>query len=111
VRGTLESSAEEHATVELPKESLEKVMAELSRLGKLLDDDRLWDPLDVGRYFGISRNSVYAQVDAGALPCVRVGGLLKFDPDKIRSIGKGELKPEGNGRQTALPVPHASRKG
>jgi hypothetical protein len=97
VRGTLDSAGEEAATVELPRESLAQVMAELSRLGMLLDDDRLWDPLDVARYFGISRNSVYAQVDAGTLPCVRVGGLLKFDPAKIRSIGRGELNNDAEG--------------
>jgi hypothetical protein len=27
----------------------------------------------------LSRNSVYAQVDAGTFPCVRIGGLLKRD--------------------------------
>ena len=88
-----------------------KIATELGRPGKLLEEDRLWDPFDVGRYLGISRNSVYAQVDAGTLPCVRVGGLLKFDPVKIRAIGKGEQRPEGAGRITALPVRPGTKRG
>ena len=111
VRSTLDAANEERQTVEVPKDALAKVASELGRLGKLLDEDRLWDPLDVARYLGVSRNSVYAQVDAGALPCIRIGGLLKFDPVKVRAIGKGELRAEGKGRVAALPVAGGSRKG
>lgn len=104
VRGALDAVHDQGPTVEVPKDALVKVAKELGRLGMLLDEDRLWDPLDVARYLGVSRNSVYAQVDAGTLPCVRIGGLLKFDPVKIRAIGIGEMRPEGKGRVTALPV-------
>ena len=103
VRGALDGVGDERSTVEVPKDALVKVATELRRLGTMLDEDRLWDPLDVARYLGVSRNSVYAQVDAGTLPCIRIGGLLKFDAVKIRAIGKGEQRPEGKGRVTALP--------
>jgi hypothetical protein len=104
VRGAIESIEEQREAIEVPRALLERIASELSRLSSILEEDRLWDPLDVGRFFGISRNSVYAQVDAGTLPCVRIGGLLKFDPVKIRAIGRGELRPEGRGRVAALPV-------
>jgi excisionase family DNA binding protein len=50
----------------------------------------LWDALDVARYLKASRNWVYQQADAGKLPSVRMGGLRRFDPDKIRAFGSGE---------------------
>jgi excisionase family DNA binding protein len=50
----------------------------------------LWDALDVARYLKVSRNWVYQQADAGTLPSVRMGGLRRFDPDKIRALGSGE---------------------
>jgi excisionase family DNA binding protein len=110
VRGALDAVENERPTIEMPKDALVKVAKELGRLGTLLDEDRLWDPLDVARYLGISRNSVYSQVDAGTLPCVRIGGLLKFDPVKVRAIGKGEQRPEGKGRVTGLPVGSATKR-
>src|SRR5256885_12626482 len=75
VRGAIDATDDTRSTVELTKDTLTSVATELTRLGRLLDEDRLWDALDVAKYLGISRNSVYAQVDAGRLPCVRLGGL------------------------------------
>jgi len=109
--GAIDEADGKRPTVEISRDALVKIATELGRPGKLLEEDRLWDPFDVGRYLGISRNSVYAQVDAGTLPCVRVGGLLKFDPVKIRAIGKGEQRPEGAGRITALPVRPGTKRG
>ena len=103
LRGALDARPGE-TVVSIPRDAMASIAGEFDRLGTVLREDRLWDPLDVARYLGISRNSVYAQVDAGALPCVRIGGLLKFDPAKIRAIGKGEMKPQGTGRVAALPV-------
>ena len=59
------------------------------------DDDRptdvfvrpstsLWDAQDVARYLKVSRSWVYHRAEAGLLPCVRVGGLLRFDPAAIK---------------------------
>src|SRR5712664_4683424 len=50
----------------------------------------LWDALDVARYLKVSRNWVYQQADAERLPSVRMGGLRRFDPDRIRAFGSGE---------------------
>lgn len=103
LRGALDARPGE-TVVSMPRDAMANIAGELERLGTALREDRLWDALDVARFLGVSRNSVYAQVDAGTLPCVRIGGLLKFDPAKIRAIGKGELKSHGTGRVTVLPV-------
>ena len=47
-------------------------------------DDRLWDANDVAKYLKVSRSWVYHRAEAGLIPCVRVGGLLRFDPAAIR---------------------------
>jgi excisionase family DNA binding protein len=46
----------------------------------------LWDAQDVARYLKVSRSWVYQRAEAGVLPCVRVGGLLRFRPDSVRAI-------------------------
>jgi excisionase family DNA binding protein len=51
-------------------------------------DESLWDAQDVARYLKVSRSWVYHQVEAGLLPHLRVGGLLRFDPDAIRASAK-----------------------
>ena len=52
--------------------------------------DTLWDALDVARYCKTSRSWVYQQAESGRLPHLRVGGLLRFDPDRVRAFARGE---------------------
>ena len=51
----------------------------------------LWDARDVATFFKASRNWVYQQAELGKIPCVRIGGLLRFDPARIKAMGSGEL--------------------
>ena len=51
----------------------------------------LWDARDVAMFFKASRNWVYQQAELGKIPGVRIGGLLRFDPEKIKALGNGEL--------------------
>jgi excisionase family DNA binding protein len=46
--------------------------------------DALWDANDVARFLRVSRSWVYHRAEAGPLPHVRVGGLLRFDTALIR---------------------------
>jgi excisionase family DNA binding protein len=48
--------------------------------------DVLWDVNDVASYLRVSKSWVYHRVEAGLLPCRRVGGLLRFEPDRIRGL-------------------------
>jgi excisionase family DNA binding protein len=50
-----------------------------------LDERRLWDVRDVAHYLKVSRSWVYQKVEAGLLPHLRVGGLVRFDPAAIRA--------------------------
>ena len=51
--------------------------------------DGLWDANDVARYLKVSRSWVYQRAEAGLLPCVRIGGLLRFDPRAVRTFASG----------------------
>lgn len=53
--------------------------------------DALWDTKDVATYLKVSRSWVYHRAEAGLLPCVRIGGLLRFDPAAIRATARGEI--------------------
>lgn len=53
----------------------------------------LWDAHDVARYLKVSRSWVYQRAEAGLLPCVRVGGLLRFRPDSVRAIANEGAPP------------------
>jgi predicted DNA-binding transcriptional regulator AlpA len=50
------------------------------------DDSRLWDANDVARFIGASRSWVYHQAEAGRLPCIRLLGFLRFDPQVVRAF-------------------------
>jgi len=55
--------------------------------------DELWDANDAARYLKVSRSWVYQRAEAGTLPCLRIGGLLRFDPATIRAFARGEIQP------------------
>jgi excisionase family DNA binding protein len=54
---------------------------------------KLWDAKDAARYLKVSRSWVYQRAEAGLLPCLRVGGLLRFDPATVRAFARGEVQP------------------
>jgi excisionase family DNA binding protein len=60
----------------------------------------LWDANDVAHYLKVSRSWVYHRADTGLLPFLRVGGLVRFDPDVVRAFAHGEIPPP---RLLALP--------
>jgi excisionase family DNA binding protein len=47
--------------------------------------DTLWDANDVARYLKVSRSWVYHRAEAGLLPYLRVGALLRFEPAAVRA--------------------------
>jgi hypothetical protein len=56
-----------------------------------LPSNALWDARDVATFLKASRNWVYQQVELGKIPCVRIGALLRFDPEKVKALARGEL--------------------
>ena len=55
--------------------------------------EALWTAEDVAAYLKASRSWVYQKAEAGLLPSLRLGGLLRFDPDQIRAFARGQLQP------------------
>jgi excisionase family DNA binding protein len=53
----------------------------------------LWDANDAAHYLKVSRSWVYQRAESGLLPCLRVGGLVRFDPATVRAFARGEIKP------------------
>ena len=51
-------------------------------------DHQLWDANDVASYLKVSRSWVYHRAEAGQLPHLRVGGLLRFDPTTVRAFAQ-----------------------
>ena len=52
--------------------------------------DSLWTVQDVASFLKVSRSWVYQRTERGALPCLRVGGLVRFEPSVIRAWARGE---------------------
>jgi excisionase family DNA binding protein len=50
--------------------------------------DGLWDANDVAGYLKVSRSWVYHRAEAGQLPHLRVGGLLRFDAEVVRAFAR-----------------------
>jgi excisionase family DNA binding protein len=55
--------------------------------------ERLWDANDVAAHLNVSRSWVYHRAESGELPCLRVGGLLRFEPEAVRSYARGQIAP------------------
>jgi excisionase family DNA binding protein len=55
--------------------------------------EELWDANDAARYLKVSRSWVYQRAESGLLPCLRVGGLVRFDPATVRAFARGEVQP------------------
>jgi excisionase family DNA binding protein len=53
----------------------------------------LWDANDTARYLKVSRSWVYQRAESGELPCLHVGGLIRFDPVTVRAFARGEVQP------------------
>ena len=73
-----------------PTQIFARPAASSSSRAPVSNHDGLWDANDVARYLKVSRSWVYHRAEAGQLPCVRVGGLLRFDPVSIRASARGE---------------------
>ena len=53
-------------------------------------EECLWRVADVAVYLQCSRSWVYQAAERGALPCLRVGAMLRFDPEEVRRFARGE---------------------
>jgi len=56
---------------------------------KLLPDEPLIDAAELARRLSVSRSWIYQQVQAGQLPCIRVGVLLRFIPSEVLAALQG----------------------
>ena len=52
----------------------------------------LWTAADVARYLRTSVSFVYKVTEAGSLPCLRVGAMLRFDPETVRAFARGDAR-------------------
>jgi excisionase family DNA binding protein len=53
------------------------------------DPESLWNANDVAGYLKVSRSWVYHRCEAGDLPCLRLGALVRFEPERIREYARG----------------------
>jgi excisionase family DNA binding protein len=65
--------------------------------GKQSDDapvrlnlESLWTVAEVASFLRVSRSWVYHRCEMGDLPCLRIGALVRFDPEQIRAFARGE---------------------
>ena len=47
---------------------------------------RLWDAKEVAEFLGASRAWVYGRAEAGLLPHLRIGNLIRFEPDVLKAF-------------------------
>ncbi len=63
----------------------------------------LWTVDDVSRYLKASRSWVYQKAEAGLLPSLRIGGLLRFDPVVVQAWAREEMN-----SPAVLPMPRSA---
>ena len=64
-------------------------------------EQTLWDVRDVAGYLKASVSWVYKAAERGDLPCIRIGGLLRFDAAAIRAFAGGASDAGGSVEQTS----------
>jgi excisionase family DNA binding protein len=52
--------------------------------------ETLWTANDVAAYLKVSRSWVYHRCESGELPCLRVGALVRFEPERIKAYARGD---------------------
>lgn len=55
-----------------------------------LQPPAMWKAAQVAEFLNMSESWVYAQAEAGKMPCRKLGGATRFDPDEIRRWWNGE---------------------
>ncbi len=58
-------------------------------------EQTLWDVRDVSRYLRASISWVYKAAERGYLPCICIGGLLRFDARAVRAFAVGPSRSDG----------------
>ena len=53
-------------------------------VNRSIDAEPLWKAADVARALAISTRTVYVMSERGALPSVKIGRAVRFDPAAIR---------------------------
>ncbi len=56
----------------------------------LKNEETLWTVTQVCTYLQASRAWVYKRAEDGTLPCIRLGGFVRFDPEVVRAWVKGQ---------------------
>ena len=62
----------------------------LSNLGAASRERALRDVAWAAEFLGVSKSWVYQATASGALPCVRIGAAVRFDPVAIKAWVRGE---------------------
>lgn len=75
------------------------------------NDEPRWTVKLVAAFLSCSTSKVYKAAEAGTLPCVRLDGMLRFNPDDIRAYARGELKPRPRARVVHLDAAKAVDRG
>lgn len=57
----------------------------------LAEPEGLWTVKDAARFLHCSTSFVYKRAVRGELPCVRIGAMVRFNPETIRALARGEL--------------------
>jgi excisionase family DNA binding protein len=83
-----------HAFARSPRLPPDKEAIAMTKLNdEPVESQELWDANEVARYLKVSRSWVYYRAEAGLLPCLRVGGLVRFEPATVRAFARGEVSP------------------
>jgi hypothetical protein len=56
-----------------------------------LAGDTLWTAQDVARFLRKSIRWVYGEAAIDAIPCRRIGGSLRFEPEAVRAWVRGDV--------------------
>lgn len=59
----------------------------------VLPEERLWTVKDAAYYLASSESFVYKAVQAGRLPCLRIGAMVRLLPEQVHAFAVAAVGP------------------
>lgn len=72
------------------------------------ESERLWTVQETAKYLHVSTSWVYRATERGEVPHLKLGGLLRYQPDQVRAYAASLASTAAGGAKV---VRLASRKG
>jgi len=56
------------------------------------DAESQWKVKEAAKFLSCSTSWIYKAAAKGLIPCIRIGAMLRFDPEQLRAFARGRMR-------------------